>query len=98
MEWWKIGLLILVFGVLGWGMYGLVSTKAPLQKEIGMLQSSVNSLTEENKNLTAMIEYYRHPENLLKEVKSQFNYHEVGEKLIIIVPGATTTIGTSTGR
>lgn len=98
MEWWKIGILVLVFVLLGWGMYNLVTAKTPLKKEIQTLQTPVNSLAEENKNLTALIEYFKRPENLLKEVKSQFNYHEVGEKLIIIVPGASTTLGTSTSR
>lgn len=98
MEWWKVAILVLVFAVLGWGMYNLMSAKVALNSEVDTLQKSVSSLTDENRNLRASIEYFKLPENLLKEVKSQFNYHEIGEKLIIIVPGTNATSATSTAH
>ena len=94
MEWWKIAVLVLVFAILAWGMYDLMSTKNVLTDEVKTLQKSVQALKDENRSLSASIDYYKVPENLLKEVKAQFNYREAGEKLIIIVPNATSTTST----
>lgn len=90
-------ILILLFVFLAWGVYDLVVEKGSLQGEVNNLSQKVKSLENENKSLAESINYFKNPENLLKELKSQFNYHEVGEKLIIIVPGATSSVqGTST--
>jgi len=86
MPWGKILIIFVIFAVLGWGFYNLSREKSLLKGEIDELGVKLNRLEEENKNLTSRIEFYQEPENLLKEVKSQFNYREAGEGLIIIVP------------
>ncbi len=68
-----------------------MSERRSLSREVNELKSEFQALQEENQELTARIEYFKNPENLLKEIKSQFNYREQGEGLIIIVPNATAT-------
>ncbi len=43
----------------------------------------------ENQKLEKSIGYFSFLENLEKEVKAQFNFRQIGEKLIIIVPPKT---------
>lgn len=68
-----------------------MSEKRALRKEVAELRSELKNLESENRELISKIEYFKKPENLLKEIKSQFNYREEGEGLIIIVPNATAT-------
>lgn len=91
MWWFKTGLLSIIVALLAWGFYNLVHDKGELAQETQELQNEVDLLQEENSKLLADIEYYSHPENLLKELKSQFNYKESGEKLIILVPQENTS-------
>ena len=60
--------------------------KKDLNKEINGLKATLNDYEKENKTLNSKIEYFSHTENLLKELKSQFNYRDPSEKMIIIVP------------
>lgn len=82
----KIIILVLIAALLGWGIFNLEKEKNSLRKEAKSLELTLDALKKENDSLLADIEYYKRPENLLKELKSQFNYKEEGEKLIIIVP------------
>ena len=83
---WKTIVFILVLIVLGIGMYNLRSENQALEHNVGSLSATVSGLESENKSLLERIAYFRNPENLLKELKSQFNYREQGEEMIIIVP------------
>ncbi|MEK7464198.1 MAG: hypothetical protein AAB617_00250 [Patescibacteria group bacterium] len=87
----KIIGLGLVLSVLGWGLFNLIRDKNMLNAQLNDASKVLSDLETENKNLSAKIEYFKIPENLVKELKSQFNYHESGEKLIIVVPSATST-------
>lgn len=77
---------------LGWGLYGLRQERASIEGEVNELLTRVEKLKTENAELKSDIEYYQNPENLVKELKSQFNYRAPDEKMLIIVPtGPTTT-------
>ncbi len=88
-----LNILVLFFVVvlLAAGIYKLSVETKNLQKETVDLKNSFRKMKSENDSLVEKIEYYKRPENLLKELKSQFNFVESGEKLIIIVPSATST-------
>ncbi|MDI6734103.1 MAG: septum formation initiator family protein [Patescibacteria group bacterium] len=95
MKFWRFLIILVIFAVLSWGVYNLIIERKSLEAEISKLSLTVFSLREENKSLTENIEYFKRPENLIKELKSQFNYKEAGENLIIIVPNATGGFTTS---
>ncbi len=91
MRLWHVLVLLFIVGVLAVGIYNLLVKGSALEKEAAELRVSVKKISDENDELVSKIEYFKRPENLLKELKSQFNYVESGEKLIIIVPRATST-------
>ena len=95
MRFWKGIVFVLVAVFLVWGIYGLIAEKNGLQIEVKSLRENVQNLRSDNTSLLENIDYFKRPENLIKELKSQFNYKEVGEKLIIVVPGTTSTTSTA---
>ncbi|PIU98204.1 hypothetical protein COS61_02615 [Candidatus Wolfebacteria bacterium CG03_land_8_20_14_0_80_40_12] len=57
-----------------------------LKNRLNNLNSRLNVLLKENDDLRSEIEYFSHPENLEKELRSKFNYKKPGEEIIIITP------------
>lgn len=94
MKLWQILITIAVIGAVGFGLYRLSSEKTTLEKEVAELKNKEDILTKENRNLQVRLEYLKIPENLIKEAKARFNYRAPGEKLIILVPSASTTVPT----
>ncbi len=82
----KISALIIIIGFLGWGLFNLRSQSRDLETKTKNLQTNAAALEKENQTFKDNIEYYSHPENLLKESKSLFNYRQPGEKMMIIIP------------
>ena len=91
MRFWHILIMFFAVVALTAGVYNLYAKSNDFKKETAELKISVKKISDENEELVSKIEYFKRPENLLKELKSQFNYVESGEKLIIIVPQTTTT-------
>jgi len=81
-------ILVLSFAIifLSWGLFNLNRQSRHLKTKINDLEATTESISKENQNFKKNIEYYSHPENLLKELKSLFNYRQPEEKLIIIIP------------
>lgn len=85
------GVIFILVILLSSGLYRLMSENADLKKKIQELEDKFNVIEKENKNLVNQVEYYSHLENLVKELKTRFNYKEAGESLIIIVPPLSVT-------
>ncbi len=81
-----IGLLILVLTAVSAQVYFIFKERNELKADISVLNSRIESLTKENAGLRSDIEYFSHPENLQKELKSKFNYKLPDEKMLIVVP------------
>ncbi len=77
--------LIVVIPILS--LYGIKEEKKQFGFKLAELTATVEILREQNNFLEKEVEYFSYPENLIKELKSKFNYREEGEKIIIIVPG-----------
>lgn len=77
-------LVVLVF--LGLNILSLKKDKMEIEGDLSVLSATLNNLREENEKLKKDIDYFKETENLIKELKSQFNYREEGERLIIIAP------------
>lgn len=91
MNWWRVIIVVVIVVVMGLGIYGLVNEKSGLEEEVAELRTKFEGLEGESRELTLRISYFENPENLLKEIKSRFNYREEGEELIIIVPNKSAT-------
>ncbi|MDP2704425.1 MAG: septum formation initiator family protein [bacterium] len=86
MPFWKFAILILTLFALGWGFWTIRNERVGLEKEANSLKADLSAIQEKNTETEENINYFKDPENLLKEAKSQFNYRAPGEELIIIVP------------
>lgn len=82
----KLLALITVIGFLSWGLFNLVKKSRHLESKVNDITANAEALAKENQILKKDIEYFSHPENLVKELKSLFNYRQPGEKLMIIIP------------
>lgn len=79
-------LLILILAGFSVKLYLMFKEKNQLQDKIGGLNNRLEAMVKENVDLRSEIEYFSHPENLEKELRSKFNYKKPDEKMMIIVP------------
>ncbi len=83
--------------LLGWGLVSLISTKNTYQTQEADLSAQLAKLHEQNISLQNELDSLKNPQNLINILKSQTNYVEQGEKLIIITsPNATSSTSTAT--
>ena len=83
-------LLLAILGFLGWGIYGFMVEKRGFEEKTAGLEVKTAALKEDIAKSESEIKYFSEEANLLKELKSQFNYRKPGEKLIIVVPATST--------
>ena len=87
----KIFLFVVILGVLVWGFYRLRSEREIFVEEVKKLRETADSLKKENASLVEKIEYFKNPENLVKELRAQLNYKKQGENMIIVIPPKATS-------
>ena len=92
---WKIIILVLVVALLSWGLVSLEGSKNNMEQQKNDLERKLSGLEAENTKLKSDIDYYGNPVNLLKELKKQTTYREEGERVIIVVPGASSSASSS---
>ena len=83
---WKWIIYIVVALVLSIGLYDLYRDNVLFGRRLSELRVGLELLESENRELEHRLEHFQEPGNLIKEVKLQFHYREVGEELIIIIP------------
>ena len=83
---WKTIIFVMIIILLGTGIYKLWLQNKELEDQVDEFDTILYEIQNENRQLEDRISYFQNPENLLKEIKSQFNYREQGEEMIIIVP------------
>lgn len=93
----RLVIILVLVALLSWTGYSLIRQKWEVEKESAIVSEAVNKLNTENKYIQANINYFEHPENLVKEAQSRFNYKKEGEKLMIVVPD-TVSSATSTKK
>lgn len=79
-------LLVLSITFVGYHAYQFWLKKTEAEEKFSELQSRLNSLQAENNKTENDLRYYSNEANLLKELRSQLNYHLPDEKTIIVVP------------
>lgn len=93
---WQVAVLVAVAGVLGWGLVTFTGERRAVARELAELAARADTLRSENRALEERLRYLEDPRNLVKEMKSQFNYREEGEQLVIIVPAAPSSTASTT--
>lgn len=84
-----IVLIFIAFAVIQ--MYKFRAGGQGLRKEAKLKAASLEAITKENEKISNDIEYLKNPYNVLKEVRSHFNYRRQNEKLIVIIPETKST-------
>jgi len=79
-------ILVALMALVGVQVYRLNNQRIKLENEFSKISPRIESLERENTSLKQDLEYFANPENLLKELKSKFNYKLPDEKMIIVVP------------
>jgi cell division protein FtsB len=83
-----LAVVAVILGIMAWSLRG---ERKAIETSVRELREKQQRVDEENRQLAERIEYFKIPENLLKESRAQFNYVLPGEKLIILVPEATSS-------
>lgn len=78
--------LAIMLTLLGVQVYSLNSKRASLKGGLSKINGQIEMLEQENENLKSDLAYFSDTQNLIKELKSKFNYKRPGEKLIIVAP------------
>ena len=84
----KIIIIILFIIVLGLfiKIYFIFNEKNQLRDKFESLSVKGYNLIKENNKIESDIEYFSNKDNLGKELRSKFNYKNIGEKMMIIIP------------
>lgn len=81
-----ISVLIIFIAVVGFQVSLLFREENGLKSELGQLKDKAAFFSRENEDLQSQIDFLSRAENLEKRLKSQFNYKNIGEKMMILVP------------
>ncbi|MDD5430780.1 MAG: septum formation initiator family protein [Candidatus Pacebacteria bacterium] len=82
---------IIIIIAVGVQIYRLYIQNAELRETALSLTKEIEDISKENALLQADLEYFSNPENLEKELKSESNLKNPGEKLIIVLPPKAAT-------
>ncbi len=82
-------MLVMVLAVLVYDFFQLFIYHGELRRTFSALENKLSQFKKDNSELRADLEYFSEPENLVKELRSRFNYKKPGEKMIIVVPPKT---------
>lgn len=83
--------LIPIFLALILGISQQIYDRYQVQKKVSELNAEIANYKKQQKDLTKLIEYYQDPSNLENEARVRLNLKKEGEKVVIILPTATST-------
>ena len=87
----RIFAILAVAFLLGFMAYSIMKDSHTYEASVRSLRAKKAGLEASNANLSAKLEYFKNPQNLLKEARTQFNFVSPGEKVIIIIPEGTSS-------
>jgi len=62
-----------------------------IKGELDKLNTEIADLNKQKENLNQLVDYYKNESNLEKEARVRLNLKKEGEKVVIILPAATST-------
>ncbi|HUX36009.1 MAG TPA: hypothetical protein VMV71_03190 [Candidatus Paceibacterota bacterium] len=86
-----VAILLIFLAVLGNEIYLFSQKNSENQAEYQKVKAELDQTQADMEKTKADLNYYMNPANLEKELRARFNYRLIGEKMIIIVPAATST-------
>lgn len=84
-------LLIPVSLALIFGIFQNFYHRYQVKKDLDRLNAEIINLNKQKEDLDKLLDYYKNISNLEKEARVRLNYKKEGEKVVIILPAATST-------
>ncbi len=93
----KIGSVLALLALLVGGGFAFVSYLGnswsygnELTARAALLEKEAQKLREAQEKIRRQLRYYQIPENVVKELRSRFHYRKRNEKMLLLVPGASS--------
>lgn len=83
--------LIPIFLILVFGIFQNLYHRYQVKKDLDRLNAEIISLNKQKEDLGKLLDYYNNPSNLEKEARVRLNYKKEGEKVVVILPTATSS-------
>lgn len=83
--------LIPIFLALLIGVFQQFYHRYQVKKDLDKLDAEIVNFNKQKKDLSNLLEYYKNESNLENEARVRLNLKKEGEKVVIILPSATST-------
>ena len=83
--------LIPILLALTVGIFQKLYYRYEVKGELDKLNAEIANLNKQKNDLSQLIDYYKNESNLEKEARVRLNLKKEGEKVVIILPQATST-------
>ncbi len=83
--------LIPILLALAVGIFQKLYYRYEIKGELDKLNSEIADLNKQKNDLNQLVDYYKNESNLEKEARVRLNLKKEGEKVVIILPQATST-------
>lgn len=83
--------LLFILIIVGYQLYGTFKSYKDFKSRFAEVEAAAAILEEEHQKMQKEIRYFSKVENLIKELRSRFNYRFPGEKIIIVAPEGAAT-------
>ncbi|MDO8504286.1 MAG: hypothetical protein Q7S36_00335 [Candidatus Liptonbacteria bacterium] len=90
-----IGIFVITILLFGAELRSLWREKQIISREFEEANKQLEIARKERERLEASLQYLSLPENLSKELRAKFHYQLPGEKVMILVPRASSTATSS---
>ncbi len=88
--------LIPIFLALLIGIFQQFYFRYQIKKNLDELNTEIANYKKQKEDLDNLIDYYKNESNLENEARVRLNLKKEGEKVVIILPGATSTESSKT--
>ena len=85
--------LIPILLALTVGIFQKLYYRYEVKEDLDKLNTEIADLNKQKNDLSQLIDYYKNESNLEKEARVRLNLKKEGEKVVIILPQATSTNG-----
>lgn len=80
------------------GIFQKLYYRYEVKGELDKLNNEIAVLNEQKDGLSKLLDYYKNESNLEKEARVRLNLKKEGEKVVIILPSATSTVNGENGE
>ena len=83
--------LVPILLALATGIFQKLYYRYEIKGDLDKLNAEISDLNKQKNDLNQLVDYYKNESNLEKEARVRLNLKKEGEKVVIILPQATST-------